>query len=828
MRLVRTAVVAGLLGCAVLAGLGGREEPAPEQRAEALLSRMTLAEKLTMMHGGAECGYIGCVDGNARLGIPPLRLQDGPVGVGNDFTGVTQLPAPVAAAASWDTGLLREYGRVIGAEQWGKGTNVALAPTVNIVRDPRWGRAFESLGEDPYLAGRAAAAEIGGIRAEGPMAQVKHFAVYNQETGRNTPASNARVDERTLREIYLPAFEAAVDAGVDSVMCGYNPVNGAYACENGELLHRILREDLGFEGFVTSDWGGTHSTVPAVTSGLDMEMPDSRWFGAPLTAAAEAGQVDVDEPVRRILTAMFRHGLFDRERTGDLGAVVTTEEHAAVARRVAEQGSVLLKNDGALLPVGPGVRSIAVVGSGGGTAVVSQGGGSARVIPPYVVSPYQGIRERAGTAAEVTYQPGTVRADGALPPVDARSLGAGLRAEFFRGTTLSGPPVATRTDATLDAEWHAGKAGIGIDENWSARWTGTLTPPATGAYTLSLTNSDGARLRVGGRTVIDNGWSEAGRRTRTAEVELTAGTPVPIEIEYAQFTGNAIVALGWTLPGQRLHEDAVAAAEKADLAVVVVGRFGTEGADLKGIDLSGDQNRLVRDVAAANPNTVVVVNTGSAVAMPWESQVRTIVQAWYPGQEYGRALAALLFGDVTFSGKLPVTFPRSLADVPAAAPERWPGGEYSEGLRVGYRWYDAQGVPPLFPFGHGLSYTTFGYADLAISPPRPDGSVAVSYTVTNTGTRAGAEVAQVYAGQPAATGEPPNNLRGFARVTLAPGESRRVTTTLDARSFQHWDRGWVTAGGAYRISVGSSSRDLRLTGRVELPPKPVAGGTGGR
>ncbi|MEV4709046.1 glycoside hydrolase family 3 C-terminal domain-containing protein [Actinoplanes sp. NPDC049316] len=829
MRLARTAVVVGLLLCAVPAGLGGREPSAtPEQRAEALLRRMTLAEKLTMMHGGAECGYIGCVDGNPRLGIPALHLQDGPAGVGNDTTGVTQLPAPVAAAAAWDPALLHEYGRVIGAEQWGKGTNVALAPTVNIVRDPRWGRAFESLGEDPYLAGRAAAAELGGIRAEGPMAQVKHFAVYNQETARNTMGSDARIDERTLREIYLPAFEASIAAGVDSVMCGYNPVNGAYACENGDLLHRILRDELGFTGFVTSDWGGTHSTLPAVANGLDMEMPDSRYFGAPLTVAAEAGLADVDEHVRRILTAMIRKGLFDRKQTGDLTAVVTNEAHAAVARRVAEQGSVLLKNDGALLPAGPGVRSIAVLGSGGGASVLSQGGGSARVNPPYVVSPYQGIKERAGAGAEVTYQPGTVRADGALPPVEAEVLGAGLRAEFFRGTTLSGPPVATRTDAALDAEWRAGNAGIGIKENWSARWTGTLTPPATGTYTFSLTSSDGGRLRIGGRTVVDNGWAEAGRRTRTGTVTLTAGRPVPVEIEYAQFTGNAVLALGWTRPGQRLHDDAVAAAARTDLAVVVVGKFGTEGADLRDISLSADQDRLVRDVAAVNRNTVVVVNTGSAVAMPWAGSVRAVIQAWYPGQEYGHALAALLFGDVDFSGKLPVTFPRTLADVPAAAPRRWPGGEYSEGLRVGYRWYDAQGVTPLFPFGHGLSYTTFAYADLSVGAPRPDGSVPVSYTITNTGGRAGAETAQVYVGQPAATGEPPNNLRGFDRVTLAPGQSRRITTTLDARSFQHWDGGWVTAGGAYRISVGSSSRDLRLTGQVSLPPNPVAGVTSGR
>lgn len=819
MRLVRTAVVVGLLLCSLVASGPVRpKQGTPEQRASALLSRMTLAEKLRMLHGGRACGYIGCVDGNSRLGIPPLHLQDGPAGVGNGTTGVTLLPAPVAAAAGWDPALMRRYGQVIGAEQWGKGTNVALAPTVNIVRDPRWGRAFESFGEDPYLTGQVAAAEIRGIQGEGPMAQVKHYAVYNQETERNTVGGTAIVSERAQREIYLPAFEAAVRAGVDSVMCGYNPVNGTFACEHGPLQNDVLKDEFGFAGFVTSDWGGTHSTVAAVTAGLDLEMPDRRYFGAALTAAVKNGQVSKDtinEHVRRILVTMFRRGLFDSPPGGSLDAVVTTPAHAAVARQVAEQGSVLLKNDGGLLPVGADVRSIAVVGSAGGTSVVSQGGGSARVNPPYVVSPYQGIKDRAGGQAEVTYEPGTVRADGALPTIDAASLGPGLAAEFFGNTSLTGPAAATRTDATLDADWRRGDAGTGLaGEKWSARWTGTVTPPVGGTYTFSLTSTDGARLSVDGKKIIDNGWAEGGRKTGTGTISLSAGRPASVRVEYAQYTGNAVLSLGWQLPGRHLHDDAVEAARNADLAVVVVGKHGTEGADLADIDLSADQNRLVRDVAAANPDTVVVVNSGSAVTMPWAGRVRGIVEAWYPGQEYGTALAALLFGDTNFSGKLPVTFPRSLADVPAATPAQWPGGAYSEDVRVGYRWYDAQATEPLFAFGHGLSYTSFGYSDLAVSPPDAAGAVAVSYTVTNTGSRAGAEVAQVYVGQPAATGEPPNNLRGFARVPLRPGEARRVTTTLDARSFQHWDDGWRTAGGAYRISIGSSSRDLRLTAQV--------------
>ncbi|WP_305785929.1 beta-glucosidase [Symbioplanes lichenis] len=789
-----SALLAIMLLLTVTGGVEDRN--APEQRAEALLKRMTEAEKVTLLHGGAACGYVGCVDGIERLGIPPLHLQDGPAGVGGGLTGVTQLPAPVAAAAAWDPAVMRAYGQVLGAEHRGKGADVVLAPTVNIVRDPRWGRAFESLGEDPYLSGVAAAAEIGGIRSAGPMAQVKHYAVYNQETGRNTPASDATIDERTLREIYLPAFAASVAAGAESVMCAYNPVNGVYPCENAELQEHILRGELGFRGFITSDWDATHSSA---RNGLDMEMPASEYFGG------LAGR-DVDVSVRRILTAMFRNGMFDADRPGSLTARVTTAAHAVVAREVAEQGSVLLKNDQNLLPVRDDARAIAVIGSAAGTAVLSQGGGSARVDPEYVVSPCEGLRERAGDRAEVTCQPGVTRADGALPTVP----GLGLTGAFFAGTGLAGTPFATRTDATLDGDWRTGDPGTGRPSQWSARWTGYLTPPATGTYTFSLTNSGGARLRIGDRTLVDNGWDNRPRRTGLGTITLTAGARVPVTVEFAHYAGSAALTLGWTLPGQRLHDDAVAAARTADLSVVVVGRGTAEGADLPDISLSPAENALVRDVAAVNPNTVVVVNSGSAVALPWAGSVRAIVAAWYPGQEYGHALARLLFGDTDFTGRLPVTFPRTLADVPAATPEQWPGGVYSEGLKVGYRWYDATGKQPLFPFGHGLSYTTFSYSGLRVSRD------SATVEITNTGVRPGTETPQVYVNPPPATGEPPQALAGFTKVTLAPGESRRVTIPLNPGAFEQWTSGrWQSAPGSYGIAVGASSRDIRLRASVD-------------
>ncbi|ROR46360.1 beta-glucosidase [Kitasatospora cineracea] len=807
----------------------------PEQRADELLAAMTQAEKLTMLHGGPSCGYAGCIPANTRLGIPALHFQDGPVGAGDGLTGVTQLAAPVSGAASWDPDLMRAYGQVLGAEQWGKGTNVVLAPTVNIVRDPRWGRAFESFGEDPYLAGQIGAADIAGIQSQGPMAQVKHFAVYNQETNRNSTADNAVVSDRAEREIYLPAFEAAVQQGVDSAMCSYSSVNGAFACENGPLLNGVLKGDLGFKGFVTADWGATHSTVASANNGLDVEMPGSDYYGTALTNAVNAGQVSqatIDDHVRRVLVPMFRRGLFDHPQNGNRDAVVTTAANAAVAQRVAEEGSVLLKNDAAVLPVAPSVKSIAVIGDDAGAGVMTQGGGSAAVNAPHVVTPYQGVKARAGAGTTVTFAQGGPSADGSLPPVPSSALkpssgtGTGLYGEYHNSTDLSGPVVASRVDAAVDAVWGGQSPAAGVNAtNWSAKWTGTLTPPTSGSYQFSLNSDDGSRLLVNGQQVINN-WYNQGPTTRTGSITLTAGQPVSIEVDYYQAGGGSNATLGWSVPGQSAHDQAVAAARDSQLALVFVSDFQSEGSDLRDIDLSAAQNQLVADVAAVNPHTVVVVNSGSAVTMPWADSVQGIVENWYPGQEAGTAIAALLYGDVNFSGKLPVTFPKSLADVPAASTAQWPGQngsvQYSEGVDVGYRWYDAKNKQPLYPFGHGLSYTTFGYSGLTVSAPDAAGNVAVGFDVTNTGTRAGSEVAQVYVGQPATSGEPPKNLRGFRKVTLDPGQSQHVTLTLDARSFQYWNGSWTTATGTHTVSVGSSSRDLRLTGQTT-----VTGGTGG-
>ncbi|WP_269288214.1 glycoside hydrolase family 3 C-terminal domain-containing protein [Streptomyces sp. H39-C1] len=662
----------------------GSSAPVAE-RVTQVMAQMTQAQKIQMVHGtGNTSPYVGNLAAIPSLCIPSVGFHDGPGGVGDAFSGVTQLPAPVSAAASWDTALQHQYGAVAGNEFAGKGADVALGPTLNIVRDPRWGRAFESYSEDPYLSGEMAVANIQGIQSQGVMAQAKHVAVYNQETNRNGPKDNAVIDTRTLQEIYLPGFQTAVSKGAAaSVMCGYSTVNGAYDCQHPYLLNTALYQQADFGGFVTSDWGATHSTVESANSGMTMEMPGGYYYSNYLAQAVANGQVSqatLDTMVSRVLTQMFAFGLFDRKHTGSTTALVTSAAHQATARRIAEQGSVLLKNTGVLPLSTASTHSIALLGPDAGAGVRSVGGGSAVVTSSGTVSPLAGIQNRvAGTGTTVQYNDGT---------------------------------------------------------------------------------------------------------------DIAA---------------------------------AVALARASEVAVVFVGYGEKEGTDLTGIDLPAQQNELVAQVAAANPRTVVVLNTGSAVTMPWLGQVQGVLEEWYAGQEVGNSVARLLFGDANPSGKLPVTFPASLADVPAHTAAQWPGTDgkvqYSEGLKVGYRWYDAGDVTPLFPFGFGLSYTTFAFSGLQVGTPDASGNTTVSATVTNTGSRAGAEIAQLYVGAPAATGEPARQLKGFQRVELQPGASRRVQFTVTAHDLAHWSdttAGWTTTPGDYRIQVGDSSRELPLTGTLTV------------
>jgi beta-glucosidase len=803
----------------------------PVDRANALLAQMTRDEKIAFAaNGGA---------GVPRLGIPGLAPSDGPNGIREAPPGATAFPAAVSLAAAWDRALAEAYGEALGAEASGKGFNILLGPTINILRVPEWGRAGETFSEDPYLAGQIAAAEIRGIQSRHVIAQVKHFAANNQEIQRVgnplgspplSPAIDVQVSERALQEIYLPAFKAAVqEGGATSVMCAYMRVNGLYACQSPFLLLDTLKHDWGFSGFVGPDaLIAVRDTRAAIDAGTD----NFQLGGTGLPPAQVLPQVPgdrLDDMVRRILTAMFSVGLFDHPNTGDRAAIVSTPEHRDLATRIAQAGAVLLKNDRDALPLGPEVRSIAVIGYDAGPGTQTTVGGSASVQGGPVVTPLTAITSRAGQGVTVTHADGTLGVV-ALPVVPADRLapssgtGPGLLGTYYATMDLGGSPVAAFVSPTIDAI-NALPTGA-----FSARWTGSVISSVDGDYRFSVHHAGVVRLYVEGRLVAsgDNTGLDvllpgAPKVTAQGTATLSAGVPASIVIEYS--LGTSIVGsrlqLGWSPPPPALRADAVAAARAADAAIVFVNDVTYEGMDRTSLSLPGDQDALVAAVAAANPRTIVVLHTAGPVLMPWLADVAGVIEAWYPGQESGNAIAGVLFGDVEPGGRLPMTFPASESQGPAGELSQYPGVDgtvrYDEGIDVGYRYYDRAGQAPLFPFGHGLSYTSF-----VVDRPRVvrrHGRHRVSVRVTNTGDRTGTAVVQLYVGFPDATGEPPNQLKGFAKIELKPGKRKRVKMLLDASSVSTWStagRRWTVVPGEYVLRAGTSSRDLTAEATVSL------------
>lgn len=824
-----------------------------QRRAAALVNQLTLDEKISLVHGDTfgPPGFAGHVPGIPRLGIPDLYLSDGPNGVGNGNTGVTAFPVAETDAASFDPGLVQQFGAALGAEHIGKGHNQALAPTINILRVPYWGRVAETFGEDPFLTSQMAVAEVRGIQSQHVIATPKHFAGNNQEAyrlGVNPDSNNVNenISARALNEIYFPAFKAAVQqGGTGSVMCAYNQVNGNYSCQNGDLLTSALKAAWNFDGYVVSDWfAATKDTVKAANAGLDLEMPFGIHFGDPLKQAIASGQVPMsrlDDMVRRILAAEIEVGLFDHPVASPPQADVSTAAHRQLAAQIAEQGSVLLKNSRGVLPFGNRVHSVAVIGYDAGDHYQYTEGGSGAVIPSELVSPLQGITARAGSGVKVTYAQGTL-GDVALPALPSSVLapssgtGPGLTGTYYNNINFSGTPVATQVDAAPSVSGTPAIPGLG--PAWSVRWTGTLTAPTTGAYRFSVSGNGAFKVLIGGRLVAQTTYADFATLAQ-GMANLAANKPVPITVEYAASAaiGPSSLSIGWQAPDPAMVAQAVQAARSSDAAVVFVNDVTGEGSDRSTLAIPGDQDQLIAAVAAANPRTVVVLNTGGAVLMPWLNRVAGVVESWYPGQEFGTAIAALLWGDVNPSGRLPMTFPASDAQVQASisypgtvvagASGAQPTVTYSEGIDVGYRWYDTHRQTPLFPFGYGLSYTTFRYSNLQVSPPGAAAQggtggghgVTVHVRVTNTGQRAGADVVELYLGMPAATGEPPRQLKGFAKVNLAPGASTDVSFTLDSAALSYWDTGsggWVTAPGAYQVMVGDSARDIRASAAFQV------------
>ena len=697
---------AGVAAVGVASGTaaGGHEQEDDQQTSatpDEIIDRMTLEEKIERVHGEAwgvnpaDEDITGYIEPTPRVNLPDVKMSDGPLGVRH--LEATALPSTVGLAASFDRELMRSFGRVLGREAKAKDQDVVLAPGMNIIRVPELGRAFEYYSEDPHLNARTGVNVIEGVQETGTIATAKHYAVNNQEGAPATDAGsgefvgpglvarrgsrqyvNAVVGDRALREIYLPAFEAAVtDAGVEAIMAAYNRVNGTYATENARMLQGILKDEWGFGGYVVSDWTATRS-VRAAANGLDLETPYGVHFDEPLEQAVRSGAIAeerLDDMVRRQLEPLDRIGVLDGDRSGIPGEQ-NTDRHQRLARDIAAEGAVLLKNDDGTLPIDPdGIDSIAVVGPEIDSAKVG-GGGSSDVMPPYSVSPLEGIRARVGDDVRVRYTTG--------------------------------------------------------EENTT---------------------------------------------------------------------------------------EAVTIAESSDVAVVFGQGSSTEGRDRYDIVLDGNQNRLVADVAAANDDTVVVLNTGGPVTMPWVEDVPAVLEMWYPGMEDGNATADVLFGDVVPGGKLPVTFGRRREDYPADDQQQYPGvggrAEYSEGVFVGYRHFDEAGNEPLFPFGHGLSYSEFEFSELQVTDSvDPEEGVAVSVTVDNVGDEFGKEVVQIYVGerQPAVD-RPPRELRAFEKVALGSGQQTTVRFDLGREALSYYDetaQTWRIDPGTFRVWAGASSRDLRL------------------
>ncbi len=722
---------------------------------------------------------------------------------------------------------------------------VVLAPTINIVRTPLWGRNFETYSEDPFLAGTLGAAYVAGLQGEGVGASLKHYAVNNQEVRRMTVS--ARVDERTLREIYLAGFEIAVKgANPWTVMASYNRINGAYATEHDHLLGDILKGEWGYDGVVVSDWGAVHSTAPAAAGGTDLEMPGpARWFGERLLAAVGAGEVRdwrIDDAARRMVRLILRTGVLDGAPppAGEL----RTPRHRAIAARAAEEAVVLLKNEGDLLPLDPAaIRTLAVVGPNAAARRI-QGGGSSEVRAGRRISILQAIGDLLGDEVRLLHADGGDNEP--VPPAarpemfspDGERAAVGLSCEYFAATDASGEPYRSRVERRI-GKLVSASAMSGMNSGLGAlRWTGWFWPERDGRHEFAIRAPGEVRIALDGAVLIDSATrgvvdtlDVAGVPVlrRIAAVDLLAARGYRISIDYARPADRSDLAWEQVFIGVRSPrgsvEEAAAIAAGADAAIVIIGAASIsegEGYDRADLDLPGDQNALVDAVVAANPRTAVVLLTGAPYAMPWIEHVPAVLEAWLGGEEGPDAVARILFGLAEPSGRLPVSFPRRIEDTPAYP--YYPGDEtavYGEGLFVGYRHFDRAGEAPLFAFGHGLTYTRFHYRDLrAPGEVKAGEPVEVKFTVQNIGRRPGKETAQLYVRPRGPSVERPvKELKGFAKLALAPGQQREVAMTLDARAFSFWDparRAWIAEPGAYDLLIGGSAVDIELQSTVRL------------
>lgn len=811
-----------------------------------LILALTLEEKVAMLSGA----NFWHTTGVERLGIPRLKMTDGPNGArgdGQSGTSAACLPVGTALASTWNTNLLEKVGVVLGQEAKSKSAQVLLGPTINLHRTPLGGRNFECYSEDPYLTGALATAYTKGVQSEQVGVCLKHFVCNDSEFQRHTISSE--VDERPLRELYLKPFEMVVKAAQPqdrpwAIMSAYNKINGTYASSHTDLTTHVLKDEWGFDGYVVSDWGACLETVENANGGLDVEMPGpARTWGTKLVTAVQAGEVletTIDDKVRRILRVMERTGLFN-EVSSEADEISSNKpEHRAIAFQAAVESMVLIKNENNTLPFEAGaIKKIAVIGPNAKRGQI-QGGGSSGVKPHYQSHPLEAITARLGEDAEVVYEVGclTHKYAPAIRAHQLRSLNGeqGLTFEHWPNTNFEGTPEETSLKTSTHLRFFDVIGSVFQGKPSSARLSGEFIADVTGTHTFGIHSAGFTRVYINGQLLIDN-WEGKWQRgdsfytngsvERRATIELEAGKSYAIEVTFMRTKAHMITGLELGVePPQNPNTmaDAVNAAKSADAVVLVVGTnadWETEGNDRQSLDLPGAQRALIEQVTAANPNCVVVINSGSAVDMGWLPHAPAALQSWFGGQEYGNALAALIFGDETPSAKMPTTFPHALEDTPAFTSYPGENGKvrYGEGLYMGYRWYDKRNIAPAVPFGHGLSYVDFDYSDLEIT--QKDGHVIVACTLTNKGHRDAQEIVQLYISDDhARLDRPLKELKGFAKVTVPSGGNARAEIVLDHTAFAYWDdrsHKWVVAPGNFALAVGASSRDIRLTGAVTLP-----------
>lgn len=800
-----------------------------EARVDALLKRLTLEEKIDLI-GGVDDFYIRAIP---HIGLPRLKMADGPMGVRN--YGPSTALGGIGLAATWDPEIARKVGAVIGEDARARGVHFVLGPGVNIYRSPLCGRNFEYFGEDPFLSARTAVAYIEGVQSKGVSATIKHYVGNNQEYDRHN--IDSIIDERPLREIYLPTFEAAVkEAHVGAIMDSYNLTNGSHMSQNGYLNNEVAKKEWGFDGIIMSDWDSTYDGVAAANGGLDLEMPSGKFMNRetllPAIKAGKVSEATIDDKVRRILRTAIRFGWLDRDQS-DPSIPRFNPEGRKVALEFARSSMVLLKNDGNLLPLDrKRIKSIAVIGP---DAYPAQpvGGGTAEVKPFAPVSYLEGITSEAGDI-KVYYAAGIPTLEDMAKQTefstDAKRGQKGIKAEFFHNLDLSGEPSFSRVDEHVGYD-----PARGTDETYadiSARWTGYFTPPTPGEYMVFVQGpgeNGGYRLYVDKQLVFDN-WKTWYAFVSVTKLPLSAGAH-EIKLEYcAQHGwGKAGLNLGIVRPEGLVSADAKALAKRSDAVVLAVGfdsEIEGEGSD-RTFGLPPGQDELVNEIAALNKNTIVVLTSGGGVDMSaWIDHVPSVFESWYSGQEGGTALAQLIFGEFNPSGRLPISIEQQWED--NAVHERYYPAEdekkvvYSEGLFFGYRYFDKFLPKPLFPFGYGLSYTSFAYKNLVLSPTKAEGDqqVTVSFDVTNTGNRAGADVAEVYVRDNHSRAiRPLKELKGFAKPYLQPGETKQVTVSLDRRAFSYYDsrsHRWMVDPGDFEIDVARSSAQIELKGKITV------------